>query len=265
VAGVPPDYFTETGQLWGNPIYDWAIHERTGFKWWTARIKSCLDIYDIVRIDHFRGFDEYWAAPYGEKTAMNGKWMKGPGKDLFTALRRKLGDMPIIAEDLGLMTPGVAKLRDKLGFPGMKILQFAFDDTPDNAYLPHNYDTTNLAVYPGTHDNDTSAGWYASADAEIQNRFRRYMRVSGEDASWDMIRLAFSTTADYAIVTIQDIMSLDSSDRMNFPGTAAGNWKFQYTEDMLTEDMSEGLRYLSEMYNRNVSIQHQSKSKGELL
>ncbi|MCL2699962.1 MAG: 4-alpha-glucanotransferase [Defluviitaleaceae bacterium] len=258
VAGVPPDYFTETGQLWGNPIYDWAAHERTGFKWWTARIKSSLEMYDIVRIDHFRGFDEYWEVPYGEKTAMNGKWKKGPGKALFSALSRELNDMPIIAEDLGVMTPTVEKLRDQLGFPGMKILQFAFDDTPDNVSLPHNYGTTNLVVYPGTHDNDTSAGWYAAADAEVQDRFRRYLQVSGRDAAWDMIRLAFSTTADYAIVSLQDVMSLGSADRMNLPGTAAGNWKFRYTADMLREDMSEGLKYLSGMYNRNAKDMHLS-------
>ena len=253
VAGVPPDYFSETGQLWGSPIYDWKAQKRSGYEWWAARIKSCLELYDILRIDHFRGFDEYWAVPYGDETAVNGTWKKGPGKALFTALEKKLGEMPIIAEDLGIITPPIARLRDKLGFPGMRVLHFAFDDTPANTYLPHNYDTTNTVVYTGTHDNDTSVGWYMSAGAQTQDRFRRYMGVSGENVAWDMIRLAFSSTADYAIAPLQDVMALDSSGRINTPGTASGNWQFRYTKDMLTTDMSEGLKYLSDIYNRNVA------------
>lgn len=252
VAGVPPDYYCETGQLWGCPVYDWAEHKRSGYEWWIARIESCFEWYDMLRIDHFRGFDGYWAVPYGEKTAVGGSWKKGPGSALFAALERKFGKMPIIAEDLGVITPPIIKLRDKLGFPGMKVLHFAFGDTSDNLYLPHNYDTTNAVVYTGTHDNDTSIGWYASADDTVKDRFRRYMGVSGENVAWDMIRLAFSSTADYAIVPLQDVMALDSFSRMNMPGTAAGNWQFRYTKDMLSSDIRDGLRYFSEMYNRNM-------------
>lgn len=249
VAGVPPDYFSETGQLWGNPIYDWVAHKRSGFDWWIRRIKSCFGIYDMLRIDHFRGFDEYWAVKYGQETAVSGTWEKGPGKALFRAIEKKLGPLPIIAEDLGLMTDTVEELRDTLGFPGMRVLQFAFDDTPENVYLPHNYATTNIVVYTGTHDNDTSAGWYAAADEAVRDKLRRYLNVSGKTPAWDLIRLAMSSTAAYAIIPLQDVLSLDTSSRMNTPGTAGGNWQFRYTE--LCPKTGEGLKYLSKMFNRN--------------
>lgn len=250
VAGVPPDYFSETGQLWGNPLYNWKRHKETGYEWWIERIRHTLKMTDILRIDHFRGLDEYWAIPAGEQTAINGKWLKGPGRSLLDAVRKKLGDLPFIAEDLGIITHRVEALRNKLELPGMKVLQFAFESGPDGGYLPHNYDSPNAVVYTGTHDNNTSWGWYHSASAEQQDFFRRYLNVTGEDVSWDMIRLAYSSIAAYAIVPLQDAMGLGSDFRMNTPGSAIGNWKFRYTEEMLTDTVAYGLNYLAKLYNR---------------
>ncbi len=249
VAGVPPDYFSKTGQLWGNPLYNWEKHKQSGYDWWIKRISATLSCVDILRIDHFRGFDEYWAVPYGEKTAIKGKWEKGPGKDLFRVVEKALGELPIIAEDLGLITESVKKLRVSLQFPGMKILQFAFDD-PSNDYIPHNIDTTNTVIYTGTHDNDTTVGWYEKLDDKVKDYFRRYLNVSGEDPAWDLIRLALSSVAALAIIPIQDIMNLDSKSRMNTPGVAENNWKFRFTKDMFTEEMVKGLLYLATLFNR---------------
>ncbi len=250
VAGVPPDYFSATGQLWGNPLYNWAEHKKTGYKWWIDRIKSTLKSVDIVRIDHFRGFESYWSVPYGEETAINGKWIKGPNEDLFKAIEKELGKLPIIAEDLGLITPEVESLRDAFNFPGMKILQFAFDDAEANEYLPHNFTNVNSVIYSGTHDNDTSIGWYNSTTELEKNNFRKYLNVDGSDVSWNLIRLAFSSVSVFAIAPIQDVMNLDSNSRMNTPGVASGNWQFRYTEDMLKEEMAKGLVYLTELFNR---------------
>lgn len=252
VAGVPPDYFSETGQLWGNPLYDWEEHKKTGYSWWIKRIENTLKIVDILRIDHFRGFETYWSIPYGEKTAINGKWKKGPNRQIFDAINQKLGKLPIIAEDLGELTEEVYELRDCLEFPGMKILQFAFD-TSKNDYLPHNYTTDNCLIYTGTHDNDTTIGWYNKLDNDTKDFLRRYLNVSGDDIAWDLIRLAFSSCARYAIIPIQDIMCLDAESRTNIPGKPEGNWQFRYTEDMLLDNMAEGLKYLSELFNRNLS------------
>jgi len=250
VAGVPPDYFSETGQLWGNPLYDWDENKKTNYEWWIKRIKGTLSLVDIVRIDHFRGFDEYWSVPFGDTTAVNGKWCAGPRFDLFEAVKKALGDLPIIAEDLGLMTDGVIELRDGLGLPGMKILQFAFDESEENDYLPHNMDNVNCVTYTGTHDNDTTIGWYSKADEQSKDHFRRYLSVSGEDCAWDLIRLAFSSVARYAIIPIQDIMNLDGNYRMNTPGIGSGCWQFRYTEEMLTEDAKEGILYLTKLFDR---------------
>jgi 4-alpha-glucanotransferase len=252
VAGVPPDYFSATGQLWGNPLYDWDYNRRTYFKWWVKRIEASLKFCDILRIDHFRAFDTYWEIKFGAEDAVKGIWKKGPGKALFDAVETKIGKIPIIAEDLGEISPGTEILRRELDFPGMKILQFAFESDEGNVYLPNNYEDNNMAVYTGTHDNDTTVGWYQKTSEKTRDFLRRYLNVSGADAAWDLIRLAFRSQAKFAIVPIQDVMSLGSKDRMNAPGTASGNWAFRYSADMLKDDYAEGLKYLSKLYNRNL-------------
>ena len=250
VAGVPPDYFSADGQLWGNPLYDWKEHSKTGYDWWTKRIENAFKLCDIVRIDHFRGFESYWEIPFGEKTAVNGKWKKGPKEEKFNVMENKLGKLNIIAEDLGDLTDEVLDLRDELGFPGMKILQFAFDSDEANAYLPFNYETTNCVVYTGTHDNDTTKGWYSKADKKATDYVRRLLNVSGEDIAWDLIRMAVGSVAKYAVIPIQDVMNLGSDARMNTPGKAEDNWQFRFTEDMLTDNMAKGMKYLVKIYNR---------------
>ena len=250
VAGVPPDYFSETGQLWGNPLYQWEAHKKTDYAWWCRRIQAVLSMVDIVRIDHFRGFDTYWSIPYGEATAINGKWKKGPGKGFFTAVKKVLGDLPIIAEDLGDLTDSVHKLRDSLKLPGMRVLHFAFEPGGESVYLPHNYDTSLTVVYSGTHDNNTSVGWYQEATEAEKDYFRRYMNVSGEDVAWDLIRLAMSSCAVFSVVPVQDVMNLPAADRMNKPGDPHGWWGFRYTADMLTAAQAERLAYLAELFYR---------------
>ncbi|MDR2903906.1 MAG: 4-alpha-glucanotransferase, partial [Clostridiales bacterium] len=239
------------GQLWGNPLYAWEKHEATGYHWWIKRIAHTLSGVDLLRIDHFRGFESYWAVPFGEKTAVGGVWRKGPGKKLFDEIKKALGDLPIIAEDLGIITEEVEALRDELGFPGMKVLQFGMDALPENTHMPHNMQTPDVVLYTGTHDNDTTAGWYAAANGAIRNQARRYMNTSGEDIAWDFIRLAFLSVAAFAVIPIQDVMSLGAESRMNRPGTALGNWQFRYTEDMLKDDLAAGLFYLSDLSDRN--------------
>ncbi|MDR3091945.1 MAG: 4-alpha-glucanotransferase [Clostridiales bacterium] len=252
VAGVPPDYFSKDGQLWGNPLYNWTYHKRTKFEWWKKRIAAALRLVDVVRIDHFIGFESYWAVPYGAQTAKEGKRMAGPGKALFDAVAESIPNPPIIAEDLGVLTEEVIKLREDCGFPGMKVLQFAFDGDVRNAYLPHNLRDPRTVLYTGTHDNDTTLGWYRSAPEKCTDYFRRYMNVSGEDAAWDMIRLAFSTSADQVVVPVQDILSLPGEARMNTPGLPSGNWRFRFEEGALTDAAADRLRYLSELFGRNV-------------
>ncbi len=249
VAGVPPDYFSEFGQLWGNPLYNWKNHKAENYDWWVKRTESVLKLVDIVRIDHFRGFESYWSVPMGEETAVNGKWNKGPQTEVFDAIKEKLGELSIIAEDLGDLNEDVIELRNKLDLPGMKILQFAFNDC-SNSYLPHNYEKDNYVVYTGTHDNDTTVGWYKEQSEKDKDYIRRYMNVSGENINWDLIRLAISSSAKYAIIPIQDIMGLDTWARMNTPGVGEGNWQFRFEEDMLTEDMAKNLKYLCELFNR---------------
>jgi len=250
VAGVPPDYFSETGQLWGNPLYDWSYHEKTKYEWWAKRIKNTLNLVDIVRIDHFRAFDSYWSIPYGSETAVKGEWKKGPGAKIFKAIEKSLGNLPIIAEDLGDLNKEVIELRDELGFPGMKILQFAFGDGSKNEYLPHNYKGTNFIVYTGTHDNDTTIGWYSQIDDGTKNYLRRVLNISGDDISWDLIRTAFASTADTAVIPLQDVLCLDSQARMNTPGTPGGNWQFRFKKELLTDEKADGLAYFTELYNR---------------
>lgn len=249
VAGVPPDYFSKTGQFWGNPLYDWEYHEKTGYHWWIDRIAATLETVDILRIDHFRAFKSYWSIPATHKDATGGKWKKGPGEKLFTAIRDALGELPIIAEDLGIITPEVTKLRESLGFPGMKVLQFAFADGSSNAYLPHNYEQ-NAVVYTGTHDNDTSLGWYQQATEFEQDHLRRYLNIDGKNISWDMIRLAISSTAQIAIFPLQDVLRFGSESRMNTPSTPSGNWQFRFTWENVQEDAAEALYYLNFLFNR---------------
>lgn len=252
VAGVPPDYFSATGQLWGNPLYDWKAHKATGYQWWINRITNTLQSVDIIRIDHFRGFDEYWAIPAGQITAINGTWKKGPGADLFEAIEKALGNLPIIAEDLGIITDSVRDLRDQLKLPGMKILQFAFsaeDTKRENAYLPHNL-SKNSVLYTGTHDNDTTQGWYEHSDDPDMDIVRRYMNISGKNIAWDFIRLAYASVCAIAIIPLQDVMQLDSSARMNTPGVPSGNWQWRYTNDMLKDDYAQSLAYLADLFGR---------------
>jgi len=250
VAGVPPDYFSATGQLWGNPLYDWTAHNQSDFAWWAHRIEAVLSMVDIVRIDHFRGFESFWAIPADEETAVNGKWMKGPGKTFFAELKKHLGKLPIIAEDLGEITDEVNKLRKDEKLPGMRVLHFAFDPSGKSTHMPHNYEDSRTVVYTGTHDNNTTLGWYKDAPENERDYLRRTLAVSGNDITWDLIRFAFATNALYAIAPIQDIMELDAHDRMNCPGLAQGWWKFRYTEDMLTHHQAAHLEHLTKIFNR---------------
>lgn len=249
VAGVPPDYFCAEGQLWGNPLYDWKVQEKTGFDWWCRRIRKALSDVDILRIDHFRGFESYWSVDFGAKTAIEGKWKKGPGMKFFRTLERKLGKLPLIAEDLGIITEEVRTLREEAGLPGMRVLQFAFGQDANNGYLPHVYDK-NTVVYTGTHDNDTTRGWYENASEQEKDHFRRYMNVSGNNVSWDMIRLAFSSPAALAVVPLQDVLNLDSCHRMNIPGVATGNWGFRFIWEQWSESDTKGLLYLARLFGR---------------
>ncbi len=251
VAGVPPDYFSATGQLWGNPLYDWDAHKKNGYQWWIARFRRQLSYVDYLRIDHFRGFEAYWSVPADEETAVNGSWEKGPCEDLFLAVSRELGDdLPIFAEDLGIITPEVEQLRDSLGFPGMKVLQFGFGDMNDHNYIPHFYTTTNCICYTGTHDNDTTMGWYAQQPEIIRDRIRRYGNTDGNLVSLDFIRFCMGSIARYAIFPIQDLLTLGSEARMNTPGVAAANWTFRYTAEDLTEERREWLLRTTLLYNR---------------
>lgn len=250
VAGVPPDYFSETGQLWGNPLYDWDAHEKDGYAWWIARIESQLKLVDFVRIDHFRGFAAYWAVPYGEETAVNGEWLDGPGEKLFLAIEKELGkDLPIWAEDLGVITEDVRKLRDDFELPGMKILQFAFEDVEDNNMMPHHH-TPNCICYTGTHDNDTTVGWYKNASKESQKKVRSYMNTGAATISWSFIKTALGSVAKYVIIPLQDVFSLDSEARMNMPGKAAGNWSWRFEKKDLDAYWADYLKKLTEMYRR---------------
>ena len=252
VAGVPPDYFSATGQLWGNPLYDWDAMKKDKYSWWISRIRRQLELVDYLRIDHFRGFESYWAVPAGEETAINGQWVKGPGDDLFEAIRQALGkELPIFAEDLGVITPEVEELRDRFEFPGMMVLQFGFGDMNDRKYIPHFYKTTNCICYTGTHDNDTTLGWYQSQPEVVKDRIRRYGNTDGGHISRDFIRFAMGSIAKYAIFPLQDVLMLGSEDRMNTPGVAAANWAFRYTSDMLDPDTAEWLAKTSELFGRS--------------
>ncbi|HVF50573.1 MAG TPA: 4-alpha-glucanotransferase [Pyrinomonadaceae bacterium] len=265
VAGVPPDYFSATGQYWGNPLYEWDRMREEGFRWWIERVSTTLHQVDILRIDHFRGFAACWEIPGGDKTAERGRWVNAPGRELFTAIKNALGEPPIIAEDLGVITPDVEALRDDFGFPGMRILQFAFGGDPRNVDLPHNY-VRNVVVYTGTHDNDTTVGWFKSAagagstrSAEQITRERRfcldYLDSDGEEIHWDFIRAVLASVANTAIVPLQDVLGLGNEARMNLPNSTSGNWDWRYRDGALTAEIRERLKRLTTLYGREQGIE----------
>jgi 4-alpha-glucanotransferase len=257
IAGVPPDYFSETGQLWGNPVYDWQQSQATHFDWWIKRFQATLQYVDVVRVDHFRGFEAYWQVPAGETTAINGEWVKAPGIEFFETLKEKLGTLPIMAEDLGIITPEVEQLRDRFEFPGMRILMFAFDGDRKNIHLPHHY-VPNSIVYPGTHDNDTTIGWWSKASSQEKQNVLCYLGRDPDDEvldiHWQMIRLAIASVASLAIIPLQDILGLDNRGRMNDPSQNAGNWRWRYlSSDLLTPEISNRLLKMTEFYDRAVT------------
>ena len=250
VAGVPPDYFSATGQRWGNPLYRWDVIASEDFSWWIDRIESALQLVDIVRIDHFRGLETYWEIPADEPTAVKGRWRQGPGDAFFDALRSALGDdLPIIAEDLGMITDSVRALRQRVGLPGMKVLHFAFSEDADHEYLPHNYDR-NCVVYLGTHDNDTTLSWYSHLPADERSFVLSYLGRDDRDVVWALMHLAFMSVADTAIVTAQDLLKLDSSARMNTPGSSGANWQWRYQPGLLDEGVTDWLGTLTETFGR---------------
>ena len=252
MAGVPPDYFSATGQLWGNPVYDWEQLEKDDFQWWIQRIEGMLDYVDIMRIDHFRGFEAFWAVKQGEKVATKGKWIEAPGEAFFTLLKDKLGELPIVAEDLGVITPEVEALRDNFGFPGMKILQFAFDSDRANAFLPFNFASRNCVAYTGTHDNNTTVGWFTERSEEEKQRVIDYLGcLCPEGIHWSMIRLALSSIANNTIIPLQDILGLGVEGKMNSPGQAEGNWAWRYSPGSLTPELSKKLNELTYIYGRS--------------
>jgi 4-alpha-glucanotransferase len=254
IAGVPPDYFSATGQRWGNPLYDWPALAEDGYTFWVQRLRRVLDLVDLVRVDHFRGFAGYWEIPAHEKTAVHGRWVQGPGMDLFDALGEALGDdLPLIAEDLGVITHDVEALRDRLGLPGMAILQFGFEETGDgfggSCFLPHNH-RRSLAVYTGTHDNDTLLGWWSLRDSSTRRHTMRYLNSDGSEIHWDFIRGALGSVAALALFPMQDMLGLGAEACMNRPGTSVGNWLWRYRAEMLTDAAAERLRALSRLYGR---------------
>ncbi len=261
VAGVPPDYYSKTGQLWGNPIYDWDEMRRDGFRWWIARMHSTLQIVDVVRVDHFRGFAASWEVPGKDKTAENGRWVDVPGKELFTELKRSLFDLPVIAEDLGVVTPDVEELRDSFDFPGMRILQFAFGGDANHLDLPHNY-IKNCAAYTGTHDNDTAVGWFHSQAGAGSTRDKKeirrehdyclkYLNSNGTEIHWDFIRSVWASVADTAIAPLPDLLGLGTEGRMNLPASTSGNWHWRMTKDSITDEITSRLKELTETYGRS--------------
>lgn len=264
VAGVPPDYFSKTGQLWGNPLYKWKVLEKDGFSWWLKRFEQMFLMYDSIRVDHFRGFDAYWEVKADSKTAEVGRWVKGPGKKLFHTILDKFGDVPIIAEDLGVITPGVVDLRDGFGFPGMKILQFSLSGDAVNSFLPHNYQTSNCVVYTGTHDNDTTRGWYSKASDVEKHWAREYTRSDGREIHMELVRWGIMSVADLAIFPLQDFMGLETEYRMNLPGTTDNNWIWRYTDEMLEGIQKEYLRHIINISNRNTRVRQEDTNIVEI-
>ncbi|ABR47854.1 4-alpha-glucanotransferase [Alkaliphilus metalliredigens QYMF] len=250
VAGCPPDGFSETGQLWGNPLYRWDVLEERGFDWWVERISGSMRLYDVIRVDHFRGLESYWAVPYGEQTAEGGNWLKGPGIKLFHAIEAQLGHVEIIAEDLGFLTPDVIALREQTKYPGMKVLQFAFNIWEESDYLPHNYDK-DCVVYTGTHDNDTVMGWLQNGPRDDVAFAKRYLHLNEEEGvHWGFIRGAWSSVGDLAIAQLQDFLGLGSEARMNTPSTLEGNWHWRVKKEALTRELAEKIGGLTKLYGR---------------
>jgi 4-alpha-glucanotransferase len=263
VSGVPPDYFSKTGQLWGNPLYHWDVMAKESYAWWIERFRATHALVDIIRLDHFRGFEKYWEVPGTDTTAMNGRWVPGPGADLFETVEKALGALPIIAEDLGVITPEVDALRDQFGFPGMRVLQFAFGNDPKaDDYKPHNY-PRNCVVYTGTHDNNTTLGWFGSEledstqskeEKEGERRLAlKYLGSDGTEINWDFIRLALMSVADTAIIPMQDVLGLGSEAKMNLPATTEGNWRWRFTSDLLSDEIKDRLKQLTILYGRGIS------------
>ncbi len=266
VAGVPPDYFSATGQLWGNPLYHWERQRAENFRWWIERVRGTLQVVDILRIDHFRGFAACWEIPGGDRTAERGRWVAAPGRELFEAIRNALGVLPIIAEDLGVITPDVEELRDGFGFPGMRILQFAFGGDTRNTDLPHNYHR-NVVVYTGTHDNDTTVGWFNSEAGEGSTRSveqiererefcMNYLNTKGQEIHWDFVRAVLASVANTAIIPLQDVLGAGTEARMNLPASTQGNWQWRYTADALTKNIGERLLELTTLYGRTQGAEH---------
>jgi 4-alpha-glucanotransferase len=261
VAGVPPDYFSRTGQRWGNPLYRWEVMEASGYAWWIQRLRAMREMVDIIRLDHFRGFEAYWEVPAAEDTAINGRWVEGPGAAFFEVLHEALGELPIVAEDLGLITPQVRALRERFRLPGMRVLQFGFGGDPrTNEHCPHNY-PRNCVVYTGTHDNNTSVGWLHEVEqSESRDGLEpmqaertaalKYMASDGQEVHWDMIRLALASVGNLAIVPLQDVLGLGQEARMNYPGKPEGNWQWRYVADLLTTELVGRLREITEIYGR---------------
>jgi 4-alpha-glucanotransferase len=261
VAGVPPDYFSATGQLWGNPLYRWEAMRADGYAWWIARLRRALDQVDRVRLDHFRGFAGYWEVPAGQPTALNGHWVQGPGEELFAAVRAALGgQLPIVAEDLGLISQDVDALRNRLGLPGMRVLQFAFDSDADNEHLPHNLPVC-CVLYTATHDNDTTLGWYNSREPGVRARADAYCGISGPDAHWALIRVAYTAVAELAVIPLQDALGLGNEARLNQPGRPDGNWSWRFQADQLAPDLADALRGLAILTGRYWEEEH-DEAKG---
>jgi 4-alpha-glucanotransferase len=258
VAGVPPDYFSATGQRWGNPLYRWERMAEDGYAWWVARLRAAFAQVDILRLDHFRGFAAYWEVPAAEPTAMNGRWVRGPGPALFTQLERALGGLPIIAEDLGLITPDVDALRAQFDFPGMLVLQFAFDGDPGNLYLPHAH-ARNAVVYTGTHDNDTTVGWFSELSEPQRDVVRAYLGRDGGDIAWDLIRAALMSVADLAVVPFQDLLRLGTDARMNTPGLLGQNWAWRFRAEAMNGQVAGTMRHLTTLYDRMPAAHKQPK------
>ena len=253
VAGCPPDAFSADGQLWGNPLYRWDVHKKNGYSWWMKRLDNCFKLYDIVRIDHFRGFDEYYRIPYPAENARNGKWVKGPGFDLFKTMKKKLGEKQVIAEDLGFLTPSVLRLVARTGYPGMKVLQFAFDPREASDYLPQNY-VKNSVAYTGTHDNDTTLSWYYTIGARDRRFACEYLNIpktaKDKEIPWYFIRSAFSSVADTAVIPMQDILALPHSARMNTPSTIGGNWEWRMKDGAFNDTVKKKLKKMTRLYGR---------------
>ena len=249
VAGVPPDYFSATGQLWGNPLYKWPVHKKQGFSWWIERLSAVLKLVDLVRLDHFRGFAAAWHVPFGNVTAIQGQWIPGPAKELFTAFKKKFGDLPIIAEDLGVITDDVKALRDGFDLPGMKILQFGFTCDPEDDFLPHNY-PVNCFVYTGSHDNNTAQGWYDQASFREKAWCRKYLNAPKGPIAWPMIRALWASVAMNAVAPMQDFLGLGAEARMNLPGSQSGNWSWRMASGDLNARLAEKLKDLNFTYAR---------------